>query len=60
MKRTYSFDGLADAMRLGKVIYLEGLEGTIQSMQREDGSGNCWNVTMNCWNGLRTVFVRTT
>ena len=33
--------------------------GTLQSVQREDGSGRCFNVTMYVNGNLITVFVRT-
>jgi hypothetical protein len=38
----------------------EGLiTGIIQAIEREDGSGRSWNVTVYCDNSRRTVYVRT-
>jgi len=40
------------------LITLKGVTGILQSIQREDGSGKCFNVVLHTSNGERTVFVR--
>lgn len=39
-------------------VNIQGVRGILQSIQREDGSGRCHNVTLLVGNELKTLFVR--
>jgi len=49
---------LWEAMLQRKQIMLRGFVGLIQSIDMEDGSGYCFNVTMSNSLGTKTVFIR--
>ena len=49
---------LWEAMLQRKQVMLRGFVGLIQSIQMEDGSGYCFNVTMTNRLGTKTVFIR--
>ena len=49
---------LWEAMLQRKQVMLRGFVGLIQSIQMEDGSGYCFNVTMSNSLGIKTVFIR--
>jgi hypothetical protein len=40
-------------------VTINGIKGYVSAIQREDGSGRCFNVTLNTSKGKQTVFVRT-
>lgn len=57
----WTSQGLFDAMRAGKPVDINGLHGVINTLQREDGSGRSWNITMGCgptWNEAKTTYLR--
>ena len=37
----------------------DGRRGILSSIQREDGSGHCYNITVNIDRKMVTVFIRT-
>lgn len=49
---------LFDAMVTSKVVTLKDVVGRIQSIQMEDGSGYCFNVTMSVKNPVATTATR--
>jgi len=54
---------LFDAMRAGKPVTVKGHRGVINAIQREDGSGLSWNITMGCgpsYSERVTFYVRCT
>jgi hypothetical protein len=58
--RTYLFDRFIRGIELELPIGCGVPCGFIRSIEREDGSGNCWNVTIRHASGsLHTVFIRT-
>lgn len=42
-----------------RMVTVGGVTGLLSSLEREDGSGRCFNVTIYTTDGMRTVFVRT-
>lgn len=42
-----------------RTITINGITGIVSSIEREDGSGHKFNVTLNTKHGKRTTFVRT-
>jgi hypothetical protein len=42
-----------------RVVALNGVRGIVQAIEREDGSGHCFNVRLSTVGGDKWVFVRT-
>lgn len=42
-----------------KPVTVEGVTGHVSAVQREDGSGRSFNVTLDTKDGQKTVYVRT-
>jgi len=42
-----------------KEVTINGISGYLSAIQREDGSGSSFNVTLNTSKGKQTVHVRT-
>jgi hypothetical protein len=58
MKIQDSREALFSLMVNSKIVKIDGFTGIIQSIQMEDGSGNCFNVSIRNPLETRTVFVR--
>ena len=42
-----------------RAVALNGVRGIVQAIEREDGSGHCFNVRLSTVGGDKWVFVRT-
>jgi hypothetical protein len=59
MKLEITRETLFSLMVNGKIVVINGIRGSIQNIQLEDGSGYCFNVTLLTRdNGPKKVFVR--
>lgn len=58
MTKFQLFAALA-APRLTGVINVNGIEGVLSSIEREDGSGSSFNITLQTAVGMVCVYLRT-
>lgn len=58
MFKPTTYNQLTACMQTGAIVSVNGIVGVINCIYREDGSGKCWNVVVQCGTDAKTVFVR--